>query len=126
MMKKALWIIIIILVIGGGYIIYLWFKPHRNIAGEKAEFETESAELIQQYRSDENGANALYLDKVIIVRGTVIERDDNHIKMEDGIYCNGDFSGASVSEGETVTVKGRIVGYDELFEEIRMDHCTLE
>ncbi|MEQ9262762.1 MAG: hypothetical protein RLP14_06345 [Owenweeksia sp.] len=125
-MKKALWILLILALMGGAYGAYLWFKPHRDIQGEAAKHEMTSIELNEAYALGQDGANAIYLDQVIMVSGTVEEADDTHIKLEGGIFCNGDFSEAKVSSGEKAQVKGRVVGYDDLFGEVRMDNCTLE
>ncbi len=124
-MKKLVWVIVIVVFLGGAYATYLWFKPHRDIQGEKAKYELSSTALSKAYADGQDGANEVYLDQVVQVSGKVEEVDETHIKLEGGIFCNGQYSSASIKAGDQVTVKGRVVGYDELFGEVRIDNAQI-
>lgn len=125
-MKKTLIVIVVIVVVGGllGY-FYVFHKPHRNISSEKADFTESAADLVEAYKSNAESANAKYLDHVLAVKGTISEVDSSHVKLEEGVYCN--LAKGAKSEdfipGSSVQLKGRVVGYDELFNEVRMDFC---
>jgi hypothetical protein len=125
-MKKLLWIVLAIVVLGGSYAAYQFYKPHRDIVGEKAKHELGAADLVAKYMDDEQSANAVYLDQVVAITGIVSESDASHVKLESGVYCNGNFSEASLKEGDKVSVKGRVVGYDELFEEVTLDNTVVQ
>ena len=124
-MKKVVIIIFVLIALGGGYVIYLFNKPHRDLEGEEAKYELNASEIIERYTRDENGANAMYLDAVVKLDGILAEAEPNHIKLESGVYCNGDFSNVSLEVGSPISVKGRVVGYDELFGEVTLDNCVL-
>lgn len=124
-MKKIIKIVIALVVIGGAYAAYQFYKPHRDIQGEKAKFEISGKDLISKYVANETEANTVYLDQVVAVKGKIAEVAADHIKLESGIFCNGEFSVSSLKEGQEVSVKGRVVGYDELFEEVTLDNSIL-
>ena len=113
------------MLIGGAYAAYLWFKPHRDIQGESAKYELTAIELGDAYAAGEDGAHEVYLDQVVLVTGVVHEVDNEHVKLQDDIFCKGDFSNSGLASGDKARIKGRVVGYDDLFQEVRIDNCTL-
>ncbi len=125
-----------ILLIGGAVIIlivvsvvvYLFNKPHRDITQEDARHEIEAAEVVKLYQSSEQSANAKFLDHVILIGGEVSEVDSSSITLVSGVYCHmhEEESTAGIKPGDRVDIKGRVVGYDELFGEVRMDFCHFE
>jgi len=124
--KKILKVAAVLAVIGGAVVVYQWNKPHRDMVGEKASLEISASELVTEYSQDEEKANAAYIDKVIAVKGVVAEADAEHIKLNAGVSVSGDFSSSTAKNGDEVTVKGRITGYDELFEEVSLDNGSLD
>lgn len=126
-MKKVLIVFLVICVAGIGTYFYVFHKPHRDIAGESAEMDVQAAMLVDEYSSDRVAADEQYLDQVIMVQGVVVEVDSTHLKLESGIYCDmhKDTDVSGLMEGDAIAVKGRVVGYDELFGEVRLDNCTL-
>lgn len=128
-MKKTILIIVVILVLGGiGAYFYVFHKPHRDMANESAALKINAPELVDAYQHSQQEANITYLDKVVAVQGVVMEKGDHHLKLEGGVYCemhaDADISG--VQEGDDVLLKGRIVGYDDLFSEVRMDNVVMQ
>ncbi len=72
--KKTILIILLALaVIGGGYGIYLWNKPHRTAEDEKPFATISANDLFLEFSSDEVKAFEKYRDKVIQVNGVVEE-----------------------------------------------------
>ncbi len=128
-MKKAVIIIVLLLVIGGvGAYLYVFYKPHRNITAEEAGFTESATSMVEAFKSDAETANAVYLDNVGLVSGVAIEVADDHITLKGGVYCTlaNDVDQPRVQEGDEVEIKGRVVGYDELFGEVRMDFCEVQ
>jgi len=69
-------IIAVIVLIALGYMAYMWFMPHRDIQDTKAFATIEATALVNEFLSDNQKANNLYLDsegesKVLIITGTV-------------------------------------------------------
>ena len=66
------------------------------------------------------------MDKTIEISGTISDVQENMIILNDQVVCNlleGEgMKAIQLGQGKKVTVKGRVTGYDELFEEVRVDH----
>ena len=134
-MKKFLLIALAAAAIGIAVAYYLYNKPHRDIASEEAAHTLTADALFDAYEADEAAANALYLDKVVAVSGTVAEVTQNGAgqsvitltaanAMMGGVSATMQDSGAiSVTEGQSVTVKCRCTGY---LMDVILINCTLE
>lgn len=124
-MKKVVWIILIVILVGVVGYLYVFHKPHRDIAGEKAEIELASAALVEEYSANQQTADAKYLDKVVELDGIVAEHTSEGLKLQEGVFCSmlPEDTANRPNAGARVRVKGRVVGYDELFEEVKLDNC---
>lgn len=73
-MKKTLIFLGIILLLAVAAFAYLQYnKPHRNTADE-VPVETLSAQgLLQEYQANEAAANEAYLDKLLLVKGKLMQ-----------------------------------------------------
>lgn len=134
-MKKFLLLALAAAAIGGAVAYYLYNKPHRDIASEDAAFSLTADELFDAFEADEAAANALYLDKVVAVSGTVAEVTKNSAgqavititaanAMLGGVSATMQEAGTSAVEtGQTVTVKCRCTGY---LMDVILINCTVE
>ena len=122
-MKRALQIILILVLIGGiiGYVVYN--KPHENIEKSTADIKMSAIELFSDYETDETAANTKYLDKLIEVTGTIMSANQSedgvvNVLLESGgmfgVKCSLDelteHERTEFSVGETVTFKGKCTG----------------
>ncbi len=77
MKSKIIKIVLALIVIAIGVVAYLWFMPHRNVQSVKAFKTIDATALVNEFLTDKEKANALYLDsdegesKVLIVTGIV-------------------------------------------------------
>ena len=147
MRSKILKISISIILIGIGYGVYIWFMPHRNVQATKAYTTIEASVLVNEFLSDKEKANALYLDsdegesKVLIVTGTVasISKDQLGQKVlllknktdQMGVLCT--FTLASnkqvmqIKVGDAVRIKGVIRSGAEYDADLDLiEHVILE
>ena len=125
-LRILVWLFVIGLIFAFSAIYYVFNMPRRNIAKENAAFTLTAKQLISDFKKDENGANAKYIDKVIAVSGEIkgIRTLDNHsmvFSLEDameGVSCTVDSAevvknSAKLSQlksGETGNFKGRCSG----------------
>ncbi len=126
-MKKAIGVLLGITILLAIAYIYIFHKPHRDIQREKSTYRLSGEELSAAYTEDVEMANELYLDQVIEINAVVIEVDGSNLKLDHDIYCMmlKDFKVPVHVKSREVIIKGRIVGYDELFKEVRVDNCEL-
>ncbi len=125
-LRILVWVFVIGLIFAFSAIYYVFNMPRRNIAKESASFTVTAKQLISEFKKDENGSNAKYLDKVIAVSGEIkgIRTLDNHsmvFSLEDameGVSCTIDSADvvknnaklSQLKNGETGTFKGRCSG----------------
>ena len=124
-MKRLLLYIIPLIVIGVGVAYFVYNKPHKDIAGSKADLTISATELYNAFESDEQAANAKYLDKVVAVKGVVKDvsggdDDSKQIILDTGnplasISCSMDHLSehkgfSAIQNGDQVTLKGICTG----------------
>ena len=129
-MKKKLLILLLIGAIGAGAAYwYTFHKPHRNVQTEKSSFTLSSESLIGEFSADLATATEKYIDKVIEIEGIVTDVNASNAMLDGAVYCSfleGELGKVvEIGQGKTITLKGRVIGFDELFGEIRLDQCAL-
>lgn len=115
-------VLIIAIVIGYNYV----FKAHRDIATETAHSVMESQELADEFQINPAASESKYLDKTIQVSGRVSEVTASSITLDDKVFCV--FSNvlkSDITPNQTIKIKGRFIGYDDLFEQIKLDQCHI-
>ena len=120
-MKKILYAILLLAILGGGIGYYMYNKPVDKMASMSVDETISAEQLFSVYESDENAANARFLDKVIAVKGTVIKTTKDSEKatilldtgdMLANIMCQmEDLDIELPAEGSTISIKGLCTGY---------------
>jgi hypothetical protein len=115
------------LIIGGigllaaaGVVYYVYNKPHRDVSSEKG-VQLSAQNLYDAFRTNENDANKLYLDKAIELTGEVADVSTNqdgktvvNFKTSDPlvvINCTFRDKPGELKPGQTITFKGICTGY---------------
>lgn len=124
--------VFLLIVVAG---LFMFYKPHRSVKDADAEFKLSAAELINIFNEDELKANALYLDKILEVQGTLkdIMFNDSSLvlvlgenTLDVGISCymmeDQKDHAPTLKKGDAVHVKGICNGM--LFDVV-LDKCIL-
>lgn len=113
---------------GGGTALYLYHKPHRNVVAEKPAWEGSSSAFYRLYTANIDSAQQGFNDAVVRLQGQIEQVEAGALLLEGGIYCRMDSTVVldALQAGQEVQVKGRVVSYDELFAQIKMDQTRLE
>ncbi len=118
---------LLLMLIGAGIGLKMFFKPHADISKLKAEFKVEASALIVEFEQDENAATAKYSEKILEISGNLVSKNKLpngtdllvlHDEMQ-GISCQLDSIWAANNQttiealetGKTVIVKGICKGY---------------
>ena len=123
-MKKIAIIIGLLAIIGAGVGYMMYNKPHKDIKSTKADITISAEELFTAYEADETAANTKFLDKMIEVKGKVLEvktdeEGNTAVSLEGGgmmfgVICNLDalseHKRTEFQTGEEVTFKGICTG----------------
>ena len=111
-------------------VLYFYvYQSHRDIDAEQATFETSVSELSQRFINNPDSSTVTYADQTISIYGNVTALDlkQNTITLDNKLIATTSKEEINRAKtGELVKLKGRFIGYDELFNELRMDQCTIE
>lgn len=123
MKKKIVFLIVMLVLVAGTYTGYKYlYKDHRDIQNEVAVMEVSAAELQQEFL---NNTSESVLNKTLIVNGTITQIEDNSITIDEMVHCSFELEFDGLTEGDKVSIKGRCIGYDDLFEIVKLDQSTL-
>lgn len=148
--KKILGGLIILVVIVGGVVLYMFNQPHRDVQDTKTDFSFSASAIVNEYLENSTKANNKYLDeegesKILEISGIIsdISEDFNEqtvvlLKGDNdkaGVSCTfkkGDNSVVSTLEvGKEIVIKGEIeqgASYDEdleMYENVIMGNCAI-
>jgi len=124
MNKKKIGLLILVVLLISGYFGYNYlYKDHRDIKTEEAAVKVSAQELAKMF--SDNGGTSDILNSTVQVSGEVTEMDEQSITIDDSVQCSFDGGVSGVSLGDQITVKGRCIGYDDLFEIVKLDQSTI-
>lgn len=127
MMKKVFFILLFLIV--AAFAVYQYvYKSHRDIASEEANFTTTVAEVFKSFTTNDSLANVKYLDKTVVFRGKIsnIDFSNKIITVDEKLLAR--FNGKlpeNLKLQDSIHLKGRLMGFDDLLEEIQMDQCSV-
>ncbi|RVT72270.1 hypothetical protein EOD40_15845 [Flavobacterium sufflavum] len=125
-MKKIILVVLFLLLLVGGY--FYVYKEHRDIAKEEVSYDIAVPVLFSEYQSNESAANTKYLDKTIEVSGKVssLNMETKSIVLDEKLFATFlDKIPSTIKPNSQIKIKGRLIGYDSLLEEIKMDQCII-
>ena len=111
-----------------GTVFFTYNKPHKDFSGAQADITLEAKKLNEHYQNNLSNANLKFLDKVLLVNGPVTKLNSNLVIIGGNIVCSLDSSyilDTGIKLDDKISVKGRCIGYDDLFGEVRIDHCFI-
>lgn len=126
-MKKKLLIVCFFVIITAVLIYNYVYKSHRDISNEKESFAISVIDLKNDYRKNDSLANAKYLDKTIVIYGKITSLDlaNRILSVDTSLSAIMKESGVSLNLNDSIKLKGRFIGYDDLLEEFKMDECSV-
>lgn len=121
------WIIILVIIIITAVIGYNYiYQDHRSIENESAEFVISSVEIANLFSENAISSEQKFLNKTIEVSGLISELNTHNITIEDNVFCQfSDDLKRPLDKNYKVKIKGRVIGYDNLLEQVKLDQCTL-
>ncbi len=109
-------------------IVYVFFLSgkHRVIANEDATIVLKSDKLYAPFKNNQSAITAKYIDQVAQVQGLITSISKNTIELDNIIQVdlNNDLK-TNLEKGNIITIKGRCVGYDDLFDVVKIDQAIV-
>ncbi len=121
---KIILLFAVILIVGFLSYSYIMTGGARDLEKETSEFSVSASDVFGEFSSNSQMATAKYLNKAVEITGKVTNVAENVITLDGKVSCQ-----LQVSEQTTlnsqVKIKGRVTGYDDLLEELKLDQCLI-
>ena len=127
MKKKFKIIAVALLVVAAGLFLgytYIMKGGERNLQTEEATFRISADELSAAFSENAAAATKKYLNKAVEVTGKITSSKGNELVLNANIICTMQ-KPTQLNAGESISVKGRVLGFDDLMGEIKLDQCYL-
>ena len=124
-MRKRPFIISLLLVIIAIGIYKYIYQDHRNIKTEKSAFVLSSNQLSNDFINNLSEAEAKYLNHTIEITGITSDIEDHTLTLNDKVFCQFTEQISNISTNEYIKIKGRVIGYDDLLEQVKLDQCHI-
>ena len=118
-------ILVVALLIGFSVFNYVFHGGARDLATEEVAFTVTSKNISDEFAANVAGATKKYSDKAIAVSGIVTAVSDSIVTIDNTIICNFKTPDTSIKNEQAITVKGRLVGFDDLMGELKLDQCSI-
>ena len=99
-------------------------KPPAKIETKQVDYTGTSDDFLSKVKE----STTVWQDKVIVIEGSITSKDEKGITLSNQIYCQfrEDVNFASLKNDETIKLRGRVIGYDDLLEELKLDQCIIQ
>lgn len=102
---------------------YVMYGGARNLSNEETAFTVSSKSIANEFAANIDVSNKKYLEKAIAIKGTITKITGTEVIIDDSIICNLKDFDSTIQKNQVVTLKGRVVGYDDLMGELKLDQC---
>ncbi|MEN8818840.1 MAG: hypothetical protein ABF319_04960 [Polaribacter sp.] len=121
--KKNKFILLVLAVCCSGWITYSYLmKPTASIESRQVAFTGTAAEFSPKVQENANE----WLNSIVVLEGVVTSKDENGITLNNRIYCQFSTRQKIVVAEQTLQIKGRFIGYDDLLNELKLDQCIIQ
>ena len=128
MKKKAIIIVtslVLILLIGFAGYNYVMHVGGRDLSSEEASFTLSSKEITNEFIQNIDASNKKYIEKAVAITGTISDMNGTQMIIDNSIVCNLKTADTTIKKSQKVSIKGRVVGYDDLMQELKLDQCLV-
>ncbi len=102
---------------------YAMYGGARNLSHEETAFAVSSKSILNEFVTNIDGANKKYLEKAIAIKGKITKITGTEVILDNSIICNLKDLDGSIHKDQMITLKGRVVGFDDLMGELKLDQC---
>lgn len=126
-MNKKILICLIIFSLGLYFSYKYVYQEHRNIYTEDPKYILTSDSLFNHFSINQIEANQIYINQVVRIKGVINSISENQLILYPGITCllDSNINITGVFPKDTIEIKGRCIGFDDFFFEVKMDQTTL-
>ncbi|QHI36244.1 hypothetical protein IMCC3317_16030 [Kordia antarctica] len=118
--------IFVLIIAMGAYIGYSYaYQPHTAIADMEVAFKGSAEDFLEKIK--ENAEEWTQGEKVVELTGKITAKDEKGISLNESIYFQLAEGTATddLAENQKIKIIGRIIGYDDLMEELKLDKAII-
>lgn len=121
--SKIILSIVLLILIGGYSTLNYVYKPHKTLEDREVKFTGSIDAFAKKVSIDPSR----WQDVVVELSGKVTSIDDNGFTMNDNAFFQLEDTSAlvNVKKEKALTVKARMIGYDDLLEELKLDQAKI-
>ena len=101
------------------------YPDHRSISEESVSYTLDAESIFNEFKADSHQAELKYLDQTVVVSGLITSVNTGNITISNKIYCQFEALNSDLKVNDSLAVKGRCIGFDDLLEEIKLDQCSI-
>jgi hypothetical protein len=124
MKKIVITLVFLVALIGGGAYYWAFHSGSRDLQSEEAAFTLSSESLKTEFAANPDASTKKYQEKAVSIKGKIVSNQGSDISF-DGVSFKMTKPEPSLKVGEEVSLKGRVVGYDDLFGEVKVDQTSI-
>ena len=121
---KIVAILLVVLITGLFSYNYVMTSGGRDLEKEKSEFNMSAVDIFADFSANAEMATKKYLNKAVAITGKVTNITENVITLDGKVSCQLQVS-EQINLDSQVKIKGRVTGYDDLLEELKLDQCLI-
>jgi len=121
---KMILLFAVLLIVGFISYSYILTGGARDLEKETSEFSVSASGIFAEFSANAEMATTKYLNKAVEINGTVTNVTDNVITLDGKVSCQLQVSKQVVLNSQ-LKIKGRVTGYDDLIEELKLDQCLI-
>ncbi|MGB0879844.1 MAG: hypothetical protein ACPGTO_04705 [Polaribacter sp.] len=123
--KSKIFLVFLIVSILLGIVVFKdAMQPPAKIETKEVAFSGTSDDFLLKVKEDAT----VWQDKVVVIDGLITSKDEKGIMVSNQIYCQfrEDVDFTSLNNNDSIQLKGRVIGYDDLLEELKLDQCIIQ
>lgn len=127
-LKFFLLLIAVCALVTAAFLYFYVYKNHRDISKEKTQFSLSVVELSNEFLENSEVSSQKFADKTIETYGIIssIDTFNNALMIDEKLFFT--LSKSELHDlklNQSIKIKGRFIGYDDLLGELKMDQCSI-
>lgn len=112
------------------FIVFTLYKvvtmPPKLMNNKSISYKTSAKNFYNEFIQNQTQFDKLHMNEVIGLTGIITSVQDSIIVLDDKIVCITTKSYAHLVPNQLIKIKGKYIGYDELFDNLKLSECLLD